>query len=339
MALKQAGGRAEVFCACFFAVLIVGSVACRRDEPSAGSTTVALATGPSGSIYDEIGTALVENYAKILDLRVSARETQGSVARLEEIQRGNVDVALVRADAAYQAYKKRSAEFRTRVRGIAVLYVNAVQLFVRTDSPIRTVGDFRGRRVSVGRLGPGGPTDLAVRVILDSYGVPVSEVDLQSSGQLTMDEFVSELRNREVDIGVLTTGYPVLPLATPINNVGMRLVPLDANKIDQIRLRYRFFKPIVIPSGTYPGQDADVRTIGIDTLLVCREDLPEELVHKLTRAFFESLPELRKRHRAADLIDPEQGPATSVPLHPGASRFYRERELRRLTPIALRPLG
>jgi TRAP transporter TAXI family solute receptor len=302
-------------------------------------TTVALATGRSGSIYDEIGTALVESYSKILDLPVSAHETQGSAARLEEIQRGNVDIALVQADAAYQAYKKRSAEFRTRVRGIAVLYVNAVQLFVRIDSPIRTVDDFRGRRVSVGRLGPGGPTEFALRVILDSYGVPVSDVDLQLNGQLTIDDFVSELRNQKVDVGVLTTGYPVLQLATAGNNVGMRLVPLDANKINQIRLRYRFFKPIVIPSGTYSGQMADVQTIGIDTLLVCREDLPEELVHKLTRAFFESLPELRKRHRAADLIDPEHGPATSVPLHPGAARFYRERELRRLTPIALKPLG
>jgi TRAP transporter TAXI family solute receptor len=317
------------------AIVVCGSVlSCGSDKPEEVRATVVFATGRPGSIYDELGTALAQSYStKIPDLHVSARETQGSVANVEAIQRGTVDIGFVQADTAYHAYKRRSADFRTRVRGVAVLYVNAVQLVVRSDSPIRTVGDFRRRRVSVGRLGVGSPGEVAARVILDSYGVPVSDVDFRSNAQLTMDQFVSEVRNRQVDIGVLATSYPVLPLAESMDNVGMRLVPLDANRVSQIRLRYPFYKPIVIPSGTYPGQGTDVQTIGIDTLLVCREDLPEQLVHRLTKGFFDSLAELRKRHRAADLIDPEQGPATSVPLHSGAARFYRERELRRLTPI------
>lgn len=338
LSLGRPRGGGGVFSAVVIAVGISGLQACRPAGPPPSGATVVFATGRSGSIYDELGTALAHSYStRIPDLHVSTRGTQGSVANVEDIQRGNVDIGFVQADTAYHAYKRRSPDFRTRVRGMAVLYVNAVQLVVRSDSLIQTVGDFRGRRVSVARLG--GPGEVAARVILDSYEVSAADVDFRSNAELTMEEFVSEVRNRAVDVGVLATSYPVLPLAMTMDRVGMRLVALDANKISQIQLRYPFYKPIRIPSGTYPGQAADVETIGIDTLLVCREDLPEELVHKLTRAFFDSLPELRKRHQAADLIDPEQGPATSVPLHTGAARFYRERELRRLTPIKSQPGG
>ena len=65
----------------------------------------------------------------------------------------------------------------------------------------------------------------------------------------------------------------------------------------------------------------------MDVLLLCREDLPEGLVYDLTRALFDSVPALENAHEAASAIDPERGPTTSIPLHPGAARYYREREI------------
>ena len=60
-------------------------------------------------------------------------------------------------------------------------------------------------------------------------------------------------------------------------------------------------------------------------LLICRADLDETLVYQLTRAFFEALPQLARAHPAAGLIDPELAPATPIPLHPGAARYYKEK--------------
>ncbi|WP_410960887.1 TAXI family TRAP transporter solute-binding subunit, partial [Salmonella sp. SAL4360] len=78
---------------------------------------------------------------------------------------------------------------------------------------------------------------------------------------------------------------------------------------------------------TYPGQHTAIDTIGIRTLLVCREDLPEDLVYRFTKIFYVALPRLRSRHSAVQFIDPELVPTTPIPLHAGAARFYREREL------------
>ena len=68
-------------------------------------------------------------------------------------------------------------------------------------------------------------------------------------------------------------------------------------------------------------------TVGMDVLLLCREDLPERLVHDMTATLFDAIPELSKAHPAAAAIDPDRGPTTAVPLHPGAVRYYREREI------------
>jgi uncharacterized protein len=62
-------------------------------------------------------------------------------------------------------------------------------------------------------------------------------------------------------------------------------------------------------------------------LLTCHDDLPEELVYWTTRILFESLPVLANSLNSLRQIDLEHIQASPIPLHPGAARFYREREL------------
>ena len=94
-----------------------------------------------------------------------------------------------------------------------------------------------------------------------------------------------------------------------------------------MRAQYPFLEPMIVKAGTYANQDDAVETVGVSNLLLCRRDLDEALVYQLTRAFFEALPRLATANPAAALIDPEQAPATPIPLHPGAARYYREREI------------
>jgi len=70
-----------------------------------------------------------------------------------------------------------------------------------------------------------------------------------------------------------------------------------------------------------------VRTLGVDNVLACRSDLDDEVARRVTQLLLESLRELAAAHPSAGTIDPEQAPAAPIPLHPGAKRFYRAREL------------
>jgi TRAP transporter TAXI family solute receptor len=94
-----------------------------------------------------------------------------------------------------------------------------------------------------------------------------------------------------------------------------------------VKERHPFFKPVVIPASTYRGQHRQVRTIAVDNLLVCRDDLPADLVYRLTRAVHENVGLFASIHPSGREINAEDGPSTPIPLHVGAARYYREREL------------
>ena len=109
----------------------------------------------------------------------------------------------------------------------------------------------------------------------------------------------------------------------------MRLLPIGRTEVNKLRSSWPFLRPVTVSAHKLAGQNQPVETLGSEWLLVCRSDLSEELVYQLTRAFFAELPAMARDHGEAALIDPEQAPATPIPLHAGAARYYREREILR----------
>ena len=300
---------------------------CRGAEPEPRRTPLTFATGRRGFNADHFGTGLIKAYSTALpDLDFSIHPDRGgSFANVQNLRRGTADIGFAQADTAYLAYKRSSAEFRAQLRGMAVLNVATLQLLVRTDSEIRSVSQFRGRRLSVGI--PGGPSEVAARIILEAYGLTPNEVHFQPHDDLTLSEIARRVQDKATDVGIVSTTLPVNTVPTAPNEAGIELVSLDPDKIKLIRSDYPFYEPIVIPPNTYGNQRTAITTIGARRLLICRDTLPEELVYRLTKAFFEALPGLRDHHPAAQFIDAEQGLASPIPLHAGAARYYREREL------------
>jgi TRAP transporter TAXI family solute receptor len=290
-----------------------------------------MSTGRSEFIFHILGTRLAQIYNSRLP-RVRVTAVAGDAAELvnaDAIQHGRADVAFIGGDNAYAAYRRGTqadATPHTRLRGIAVLFSSAVQILARSDLRIRRVADLRGRRFAIADF-QGGQTDATTRAILEAYGLGYG--DLHTTINLSVSEMAALMRDRQLDGGLMFAAFPQFPFVDVTRTVAVRLIPIERDRIELIQARYRSLKSITIPRGTYAGQAEDVMTVGIDNLLVCREDLPQPLVRDLTQTLFDALPELVKVHGAASGIDPERGPATPIPLHPGAAQYYRERELAR----------
>jgi uncharacterized protein len=107
------------------------------------------------------------------------------------------------------------------------------------------------------------------------------------------------------------------------------VVPIAGPEADRLRLDSGFLRAALVPAATYPGQQTSIRTLGVQNVLVCRRDLDDQLVYELTKQFFGALPRLSLSLSSLRLIDVYHASATSIPLHDGAVRFYRERELLR----------
>jgi TRAP transporter TAXI family solute receptor len=145
---------------------------------------------------------------------------------------------------------------------------------------------------------------------------------------LKFNDAAIRLAAGSLDAMFVNASYPAESVRAA-TEAGGRLLPIGGTPIERLRHNYPFLRLTKIPAGTYPGHPAATHTIGVDTVLVARSDLDEALVYEFTKRFFEALPALAASQQSLRSMDLEQAPATPIPLHEGAARFYREQELLR----------
>lgn len=291
------------------------------------SATVRLTSGTPGAGFHPLGEALARAFERhVPAITLQVRESPGAVRNVEALQAGAADLGFAFADVAYLAYVGRLPE-RTepfeRLRGVAVLQLTPLHLVVPAGARIRGVADLRGRRVGIGPTGSG--TALTSTIVLEAFGIAVGDVTLVP---VSFSEVATALDQGRLDAAFVNAGYPAESIAQATAN-GARLLPVDGLPVNRLRAEYPFFRLTFIPADTYSRQRTAVHTIGVDNLLLCRADLDEDLVYRLTRALFDVLPDLSGERISLRMMDVDSAPATPVPLHAGAARFYRELELTR----------
>jgi TRAP transporter TAXI family solute receptor len=264
-------------------------------------------------------TNVVTAFLNLPQFSVQLTDIGDSEKRLIALQQGSIDLAVATADATYLAFNgllSGRSQPMDKVRGIALLHSAAVHLLA---GPAANPGwGFRGMRVVLGN--PVGANEALGERLINSMGITRSEIQGEF---LLRDLAVERLLKGEVDAAIVIGRPPQEPVVRALHG-GARLLDIDGPEIDRLRLHYPLLGRMLIPRGTYPGQHVPVHTIGVDLLLVCRADLDNKLVYELTRAYFEQSPE-----NVRSETDPQRAPAVVIPLHPGAARYYREREVSR----------
>jgi uncharacterized protein len=287
---------------------------------------ILILTGPPGGVYHPLGGKLAQIYnLRIPGVRAEARSMPGSVSNMDAVQNGDAEVAFTQADAAYEAHTGRPATGRTprsSLRAIAALYPNVLQIMTRRDGDIRSVAGLAGRQVGIGPQGSS--TELVAPVVMDAHGVAA---DLVHRHSLDFDEAARRVAAGSLDAAFIMASYPAGALTMAEQITRIRLLSLDREVVKDMREPHPFYRPVLISRTTHAGKPGDVYTLEVDNVLVCRADLDEELVHQLTEILFDSLSQLAQVHPTAGSIDPEQAPAAPIPLHAGAARFYRERDI------------
>jgi TRAP transporter TAXI family solute receptor len=301
---------------------------CDRDEPNpAPRQVVRLASGFPGGFSNAFGNVLAKALSSAMPtITVQIVQTGGAISNVEFLQQGRVDLAVTFADAAYQAYVGRLPEHPgtfDRIRGIAVLQPTTVQVLVPPHSAVTSISDLRGRRVALGP--PGSGTSETAKILLEAFNVPVSSVHAES---ISFVDATARVARGELDAAFVSAGHPAEVVNTA-TRAGSRLLDINGPLVVRLRNEYPFLRATVIPQGTYGAVPRAVNTVGIDTVLTCAASLDEELVYRLTRVFFDLLPRLSHELDALRRVDLARSPATSIPLHEGAARYYRERELSR----------
>jgi len=287
---------------------------------------VNILTGGTSGVYYPLGVGLSKIYAdKIPGVRTQVQSTKASVENLNLLQQGKGELALALGDSVALAWEGNAeVGFKApldKLRGIAAVYPNYIQIVASKESGIASFADLKGKSLSVGA--PKSGTELNARKIFEAAGM--SYEDLGKTEYLPFAESVELIKNRQLDATLQSAGLGVASLKDLSTSLPVTMVSVPADVVEKLGAPYI---AATIPAGTYEGQEADVGTVAVVNFLVTREGVSDELAYQMTKQLFENLGELEASHKAAAQISLEKALAgMPIPLHPGAERYYKEKGL------------
>jgi TRAP transporter TAXI family solute receptor len=255
-----------------------------------------------------------------------AQATPGSIENLRLINNAQLESGFAQADLAAWAYTgaKVFAEAGPlrRLRAIASLFPEAAHLVVRAESPIHSLADLKGKRVSLGEAGSGTAADATVLLAAAGFG----EKGL-TRRYLRPGPAAEQLKDGSLDAMFLVGGYPVPAIREVAASVPIRLVPIEGKIVDALKKDFSFYSRTEIPAASYPGVDSGTPSLGFSALWLVNADIDADLVYAITQSLWNpataavlaALDPIGNRIRLDRALD-----GLSVPLHPGAARFYRE---------------
>lgn len=288
--------------------------------PIGGIIASAISSPPGSRACDKGGSCGVQGLVAI------AQTSDGSVANVEAVASARMDSGFVQSDVAYWAYTgtgiyRKKKPLKT-IRAIANLYPESVHVVARTKTGVKTPEDLRGRRVSLDEKGSGALVD--ARLILQAYGLRERR-DFKAH-YLNSQSAALRLAAGKIDAFIAVAGYPMASVKLALEKSDAVILPLAGKPVDQLLAKYKFFSQDLIPVGIY-GNTKPIPTLSVNALWIVPESADAELIYQVTKALWNEksrklLDEGHVKGRFIQLSTSLDG--VSIPLHPGATRFYRD---------------
>lgn len=275
---------------------------------------IRIATGSPTAVYYAIGNAL----ARLIDEEMPGTKarvlvTAASAENVQLIEKGQAEIGFSQADVLVSGGTSVPS-----MVALARVYDDLLHLVVRADSPIRTLEDLRGKRVSIGAAGSG--TVVTVRRLFTVAGLAKpGAVDKQ---QLGLDDSVKALTSGQIDAFFFSGGLPVSGIKELSATSKTRLIDLSKWAGDLRKAYSDVYVVRDVPTSAY--QMPAVATVGVPNLLVVSASMPDDEAYELTKLLMTRRDVLASAHPAAERLDIRSAIATEpVPLHPGAARYYQ----------------
>jgi TRAP transporter TAXI family solute receptor len=297
-----------------------------------------IATASTGGTYYPVGVGIATiaslKLAKKYGMTFSAVTSAGSGENVDMIDKGEVDFAILQGlfgSMAWQGVGKYEGKPRKNLRSVSMLWQNVEQFVVYNDyaktGNIMDLKNLYGKPFSIGKRNSG--TRVSGETIMNALGIDYNKMKLQYMGY---GASARAMQDRKVEGMNIPAGVPASAVTQAYANIGgdkISILEFSDEQLEKIRKAFPVWTRYVIPKGSYPGLEKDVKTIAQPNLLVVSKDVPEETVYLLTKTMYENLPFLHTVHKATKAMALEKAIAgLPMPLHPGAARFYKEQGIK-----------
>ena len=301
--------------------------ACFAVAAAAQAQTIGIVTTPAGSFSNSAGQAMAKVLVEKAKLRavVQAQASTG----FEEVETGAADFSVSNSfDGTFYAggtgdYQGQGAKSAIRYAGALIPY--RVAMHVRADSPIKSIAELKGKRVSsdfnaqktIGRI---------IEAHLANAGLGWNDVIRVPTPNVVRQ--AEDFMSGKTDVMFFALGSAAIKQANASVG-GVRVLEVDTSPQAMKRSEALLPGAYVIEVRPNPGVDGvskPTHLIAFDMVLITNAKVKDDVVYRTVKGLHDSKQDLAATFPPFALFDPQNmaKPLQGVPFHAGAEKYYRE---------------
>ncbi|GAB6173982.1 TAXI family TRAP transporter solute-binding subunit [Paradesulfitobacterium aromaticivorans] len=292
---------------------------------------VTLAGGSVGGSWSAIGEAIGEAIRQVAPGSSFGYQPGQDGANAITVATGQTELGFVfsvMAKAAYEGnppYKQKLPDLRAIGTFGPLIY----QTIATEKSGIKTYADMKNRPVILCVNTKDSTQETLSKALLQEHGITYADIE-KNGGKilyLSSSAALDLMKNGRADARIGMEIAPEAKLAEAATTTKMIMVQPDAVAIKNIISKFPVL-PVTIKANTYNFQRADLSTFEVPVTLVAGKNLPDNVAYAVTKGLVEQLDYLKTVVPSQMSKDtPESIAKTSIPLHPGAEKYYKEKGL------------
>ena len=251
--------------------------------------------------------------------------TGGPVHNTQLIDAKQSDFGMVTAAPIWEGWHGKGwakGKKHQNTRVIFPMYATYFQMYALKKSGIKSLHDLNGKRVGVGPIG-GTPA---------TYWPKILEISGVKPGRIVNAESVNlnlQLVYGTLDANSQAVGLPWIIITEIETTYEINILSVPKADAEKFIAKYPLFSIGTIPKGFYKSnKDYEVETVTVWNYMIVHKDTPEDFVYEVVKKTFENVDILIAAHGSARETKPEFIVTSPIPLHPGASRFYKEKGIK-----------
>lgn len=289
--------------------------------PPAEPVQMGIATATIGGAYYPMGQAVANVVnAHYSAVQLTAEVTNGALENNRLLDAGESALALTNADLAFFAVNGQAPYDKAmNVAAVGNLHPSVFHIITLGDSNIDGIEDFKGKKIAVGPAG--GATIGLLENVLAEYGMTMDDV---KPSYLPYTDGFTQLSDGNVDIALAVSGYPAAAVMEVSATKKIKFIQPGDTEFSNMITKFPYYSITTVPKDIYK-LDADAKAVGIKNVLVCDKDVDDDTIYNIAKALYDNLDELIANNQVAAQIDTSSLEDTSIPLHPGAKKYFDEK--------------
>lgn len=283
---------------------------------------LSMGTGGTTGAYYIIGAGLcsvISDNATNID--ITAEVTGATLDNIAMVANYDCELGIANADFAQYAVEgtetyKESGPLD--ILGICSLYPTTTHIVASKSSGINSLEDMKGKRISVGPYGSG--NRMGSERLLDMVGISFDDIEVFD---LTNAEAIESLKDGVIDAFILYSGYPLSSIIELTSTTDVNWISLDDDFIGAFVEKYPYYMKITVPADVYDTPN-DISCVGVNNIMITNSTVDEDIIYLITKTLYSNLDSVHTVHTQAAEITLESATNVSIPLHPGAEKYFKE---------------